>query len=85
MSELAGDVGVTGGAEKSRGGSILGPDGKPLSRAGEDHQDNWVHQAAGAARNAIASVRDALEALFLTGRGVLATSPAGRAIEPLPG
>jgi len=39
MSELAGDVGLAGGTGEARGGSILGPDGKPLSRAGEDHQD----------------------------------------------
>jgi hypothetical protein len=77
MSELAGDVGVTGGAEKSRGGSILGPDGKPLSRAGEDHQDNSVHHAAGAARNAIASVRDAGSAVL--DRAGSASDFAGRA------
>ena len=77
MSELAGDVGLTGGAEELRGGSILGPDGKPLSRAGEDHQDSWVHQAAGAARNAITSVRDAGSAVL--DRAGSASDFAGRA------
>jgi hypothetical protein len=57
--ELAGNMGSGDGTGDPRGGSILGPDGKPLSPAGGDHEDSWVHQAAGAARNAITSVRDA--------------------------
>ena len=77
MSELAGDVGLGGGTGEPRGGSILGPDGKPLSRACEDREDSWVHQAAGAARNAITSVRDAGSAVF--DRAESASHFAGRA------
>ena len=77
MSELAGDVGLGGGTGEPRGGSILGPDGKPLSRAGEDREDSWVHQASGAARNAITSVRDAGGAVLDSARS--ASDFTGRA------
>jgi hypothetical protein len=81
MSELAGEVGLGGGTGEPRGGSILGPDGKPLSRAGEDQEDSWVHQAAGAARNAITSVRDAGSAVL--DRAGTASEFAGRASNQL--
>lgn len=91
ISELAGNAGLTSGTREPRGGSILGPDGKPLSRAGEDYEDSWVHKAAGATKNVITSVRDAGSAVLDRGRGVQASSPAGRAIRlaiscrPIPG
>ena len=41
------------------GGQILGPSGEPVLRDDKRHRNGWVHQAAGAARGAIGSVRDA--------------------------
>jgi hypothetical protein len=44
--------------EVDRGAQIFGPDGQPVTReSGGD--GGWVHHAAGAARGAIGSVRDA--------------------------
>jgi hypothetical protein len=90
ISELAGNAGLASGTREPRGGSILGPDGKPLSRAGEDYEGSWVHQAAGAAKNVITSVRDAGSA-FLDRAGS-ASEFAGRArirlaisYRPIPG
>ena len=77
ISELAGNAGLASGTREPRGGSILGPDGKPLSRAGEDYEDSWVHQAAGAAKNVITSVRDAGSAVL--DRAGSASEFAGRA------
>jgi len=77
MSELPGEVGLTASTGEPHGGSILGPDGKPLSRAGEDHRDSWVHQATGAARNAINSAREAASAVL--DRAGNASDFAGRA------
>lgn len=58
------DTGVGGGLDSARNagpvGEILGPDGEPLTAAAERGQgDGWIHHAAGAARGAIGSVRDA--------------------------
>jgi hypothetical protein len=41
------------------GGQILGPSGEPLLPDDMRQRNGWVHQAAGAARGAIGSVRDA--------------------------
>jgi hypothetical protein len=41
------------------GGQILGPSGEPILPEDMRHRTGWVHQAAGAARGAIGSVRDA--------------------------
>lgn len=59
IGKLAGNMRSRDGAGHPRGGSILGPDGKPLSRTGEDHDTNLVDQATGAATNAITSIREA--------------------------
>jgi hypothetical protein len=46
-------------------GQILGPSGEPAIGAGDaGRTDGWVHQAAGAARGAISSVRDAGNAML---------------------
>jgi hypothetical protein len=41
------------------GGQTLGPSGEPILPEDMRHRTGWVHQAAGAARGAIGSVRDA--------------------------
>ena len=41
------------------GGQILGPSGEPVLPDDMRYRNGWVHQAAGAARGAIGSVRDA--------------------------
>ncbi|HMD64462.1 MAG TPA: hypothetical protein VKF83_10885 [Stellaceae bacterium] len=69
IGEIAGEIGIGGSSapEKNNGraGPILGPDGEPLTRGGDAaHGDGWVHQAAGAARGAISSVRDAGSAVL---------------------
>lgn len=63
IGELAGNMRSEDRTGDPRGGSILGPDGKPFSHSGRDHDSNWVHQAAGAATNAITSVRGAASAI----------------------
>jgi hypothetical protein len=67
--EPAGDTGIgLGSAPKDHAGQvepILGPDGGPLSRSGDTgRSEGWVHQAAGAAKGAISSVRDAGSAVL---------------------
>jgi hypothetical protein len=64
IGELAGDIGIGGSSSERSGGQILGPDGEPLARTDADGGDGWVHQAAGAARGAITSVRDAGSAVL---------------------
>jgi hypothetical protein len=64
VGELASDIGIGGAVEPASkvgtAGQILGPDGEPLSRsADQSGSDGWIHQAAGAARGAIGSVREA--------------------------
>src|SRR5947207_3625210 len=59
IGELAGGIGIGGGASNESGGPVLGPDGEPLTRTDSDRGNGWVHQAAGAARGAISTVRDA--------------------------
>jgi hypothetical protein len=62
--EIAGELGLGGGAKPEskteRGGQTHGPRDEPATRpSNKDRTDGWVHQAAGAARGAINSVRDA--------------------------
>jgi hypothetical protein len=64
IGELAGDIGIGGSSSEASSGQILGPDGEPLARTHADRDDGWVHQAAGAARGAITSVRDAGSAVL---------------------
>jgi hypothetical protein len=65
MGEIAGTIGIGGGAgAASAGGQILGPDGEPLTRSNAGRGNGWIHQAAGAARGALSSVRDAGSAVL---------------------
>jgi hypothetical protein len=64
IGELAGDIGIGGGSKEGSGGQILGPDGEPLAHTDSGRGDGWVHQAAGAARGAISTVRDAGSAVL---------------------
>lgn len=50
---------AVGGASEPERAQILGPDGEPALRTGDSRGNGWVHQAAGAARGAISSVRGA--------------------------
>src|SRR5436309_5748223 len=59
IGEFAGDIGIGGSSSEGPSGQVLGPDGEPLTRAESDRGNGWVHQAAGAARGAISTVRDA--------------------------
>ena len=64
IGEFAGDIGIGGGSSDGAGGPILGPDGERLARSDSSRGDGWVHQAAGAARGAISTVRDAGSAVL---------------------
>jgi hypothetical protein len=64
IGEFAGDIGIGGGSSDGAGGQILGPDGERLARSDSSRGDGWVHQAAGAARGAISTVRDAGSAVL---------------------
>ena len=64
IGEFAGDIGIGGSLSEASGGRILGPDGETLTRTDSDRGDGWVHQAAGAARGAISTVRDAGSAVL---------------------
>jgi hypothetical protein len=64
IGELAGDIGIGGGSSEGSGARVLGPDGEPLTRTESGRGDGWVHQAAGAARGAISTVRDAGSAVL---------------------
>jgi hypothetical protein len=77
IGELAGDIGIGGSSSEGSGGQILGSDGEPLARTDSDRGNGWVHQAAGAARGAITSVRDAGSAVL--DRAGAATDLASRA------
>jgi hypothetical protein len=77
IGELAGDIGIGGGSKEGSGGQILGPDGETLARTDADRGNGWVHQAAGAARGAMTSVRDAGSAVL--DRAGAATDLASRA------
>jgi len=77
IGEFAGDIGIGGGSSDGAGGQILGPDGERLARSESSRGDGWVHQAAGAARGAISTVRDAGSAVL--DRAGAATDLASRA------
>ena len=77
IGEFAGDIGIGGGSSDGTGGQILGPDGERLARSDSSRGDGWVHQAAGAARGAISTVRDAGSAVL--DRAGAATDLASRA------
>jgi hypothetical protein len=64
IEEFAGDIGIGGGSNDGSDRPILGPDGEPLTRTDSGRDDGWVHQAAGAARGAISTVRDAGSAVL---------------------
>jgi hypothetical protein len=64
IGELAGDIGIGGASSDGSGGQILGPDGEPLARNDSGRGNGWVHQAAGAARGAISTVREAGSAVL---------------------
>ena len=64
IGQLAGDIGIGDSSSEASGGQILGPDGETLTRTDSERGDGWVHQAAGAARGAISTVRDAGSAVL---------------------
>jgi hypothetical protein len=62
VREIAGDFGIGGATkhETGHGTQILGPDGRPLHRSRDPNPNGgWVDQASDAAREAMASVREA--------------------------
>jgi hypothetical protein len=85
IGELAGDIGIGGGSNEGSGGRVLGPDGEPLARTDSGRGDGWVHQAAGAARGAISTVRDAGSAVLdrAGAAGDLANRASGQVTEKL--
>jgi hypothetical protein len=68
VGDFVADLGVGGAKPESEAGQqspILGPDGEPLARTATPTRTNgWVHQAAGAAKGAIISVRGAGSAVL---------------------
>jgi hypothetical protein len=85
IGEFAGDIGIGGSSSEGSGGQVLGPDGEPLTRADSDRGNGWVHQAAGAARGAISTVRDAGNAVLdrAGAAGDLASRAGGQVTEKL--
>jgi hypothetical protein len=85
IGELAGDIGIGGGSSDGSGGRVLGPDGEPLVRNDSDRGNGWVHQAAGAARGAISTVREAGSAVLdrAGAAGDLASRAGGQVTEKL--
>ena len=85
IGEFAGDLGIGGGSSEGSRGQVLGPDGEPLDRADSGRGDGWVHQAAGAARGAISTVRDAGSAVLdrAGAAGDLANRASGQVTEKL--
>ena len=85
IGEFAGDIGIGGSSSEGSGGQVLGPDGEPLTRAESDRGNGWVHQAAGAARGAISTVRDAGSAVLdrAGAAGDLASRAGGQVTEKL--
>ncbi len=59
IGEIANNVGIGGASDQGCGGRVLGPDGQPLTRTNSAQGNGWIHQATGAARGALSSVRDA--------------------------
>jgi hypothetical protein len=64
IGEFAGDIGIGSASSEGAGGQVLGPDGEPLTSSDSGRGNGWVHQAAGAARGAIGTVRDAGSAVL---------------------
>jgi hypothetical protein len=64
VGEIADNIGIGGASGDAAGGQLLGPDGQPMGRTNSGRGNGWVHQAAGAARGAIDSVRDAGSAML---------------------
>lgn len=69
IGEIVGEIGIGGTSapedNAGRSGPIFGPDGEPLTRTAEAGRgDGWVHHAAGAAKGAISSVREAGSAVL---------------------
>jgi hypothetical protein len=85
IGELAGDIGIGGGSSEGSGARVLGPDGEPLTRTDSGGGDGWVHQAAGAARGAVSTVRDAGNAVLdrAGAAGDLATRASSQVTEKL--
>ena len=85
IGEFAGDLGIGGGSSEGSRGQVLGPDGEPLDRTASGRGDGWVHQAAGAARGAISTVRDAGSAVLdrAGAAGDLANRASGQVTEKL--
>ncbi len=85
IGEFAGDLGIGGGSSEGSRGQVLGPDGEPLHRTNSGRGDGWVHQAAGAARGAISTVRDAGSAVLdrAGAAGDLANRAGGQVTEKL--
>jgi hypothetical protein len=85
IEEFAGDIGIGGGSSEGSGGRVLGPDGEPSTRTDSSDGDGWVHQAAGAARGAISTVRDAGSAVLdrAGAAGDLASRASGQVTEKL--
>jgi hypothetical protein len=63
FGEIASNIGINGafgsGDNATSSGQIFGPDGEPMTRTGDNRNDGWIHHAAGAARGAIGSMREA--------------------------
>lgn len=63
IGEVANNIGIGGSSASDDNaapmGQILGLDGEPLAQAVGNRNDGWIHQAAGAARGAVGSVREA--------------------------
>jgi hypothetical protein len=85
IGEFAEDIGLGGGANEASGTQLLGPDGEPLNATDSGRGNGWVHQAAGAARGAISSVRDASSAMLDRAGAAtdLATRASGQVTEKL--
>ena len=84
VGEIATDLGIASKGEAGGTGSVLGPDGQPLTRT---NGNGWVHQAADAAKGAISSVRDAGSAVLdrAGGAGDFAKRTGGQVTEKLQG
>ena len=85
IGEFAGDIGIAGGSSNQSGVPVLGPNGEPLTRNESGGGDGWVHQAAGAARGALSTVRDAGSAVLdrASAAGDLANRASGQVTEKL--
>lgn len=62
IGEIANDIGAGASEPVDKAmptGQLLGPEGEPLTRPADSRSGGWIHHAAGAARGAIGSVRDA--------------------------